>query len=121
MVFTDSPLIRAFLFRPTSTYEQMISLLIAYGLSVTLMPDIQFLRRAIPPKCFKPKLSTSLYHILRDVTLYDDSSFHRSMLRYIPSARDGFPVPFLAWSVYGVVQGLACTSAAMEHSLLNTG
>ena len=69
-------------------------------------PDIQTIRNAIPPHCFRPSTLRSLGYVARDVTMA--TALGWAALAYIPRMEPSVMRP-AAWIVYGYVQGLVCT------------
>ncbi|KAK7439697.1 fatty acid desaturase [Colletotrichum acutatum] len=70
-------------------------------------PDIQDLRKAIPPGCFLPCPQTSLYYIFRDVVA--SAVLACFAFSYIREDQLGPTLYFIAWAVYSFLQGLICT------------
>ncbi|CAJ2507084.1 Uu.00g082700.m01.CDS01 [Anthostomella pinea] len=67
------------------------------------LPDINTLRQAIPPHCFKPSAARSLGYVARDVTMA--AALVYGALTYIPEVSS--PVyRTLLWTAYGFLQGL---------------
>lgn len=69
-------------------------------------PDINTLRNAIPPHCFRPSLWISFAYLARDVLFIAALAY--AALVYIPSI-EGKPLRITAWMAYGFLQGLVCT------------
>ncbi|KAI0095439.1 fatty acid desaturase-domain-containing protein [Hypoxylon sp. NC0597] len=67
------------------------------------LPDINTIRKAIPPHCFKPSTWRSLSYVARDLAMAGALTY--AALTYIPFV----PSPLyrtLLWTVYGFLQGL---------------
>ncbi|KAK5655726.1 hypothetical protein OQA88_5263 [Cercophora sp. LCS_1] len=69
-------------------------------------PDIQTIRDAIPPHCFRPSVIRSMAYLVRDSLMIAGLAW--AALRYIP-AIESTPLRYTAWAAYGYLQGLICT------------
>ncbi|UQC91526.1 fatty acid desaturase [Colletotrichum lupini] len=70
-------------------------------------PEIQDLRKAIPPGCSLPCLQTSLYYISRDIVASVVLVYFA--FNYIREDQLGQTLSFIAWGAYSFLQGLICT------------
>ncbi|KAI1097859.1 fatty acid desaturase-domain-containing protein [Jackrogersella minutella] len=66
-------------------------------------PDINTIRKAIPPHCFKPSAARSLSYVLRDSIMAGALVY--AALTYIPTVSNPIYRTIL-WTVYGFLQGL---------------
>jgi len=73
---------------------------------VKKMVTIDDLKRAIPAYCFKPTYTKSLFFLVRDLLVI--SAFGTVAWSYIPQIQST-PARYVAWIVYGYIQGLAFT------------
>jgi omega-6 fatty acid desaturase (delta-12 desaturase) len=73
---------------------------------VKKMVTIDDLKRAIPAYCFKPTYTKSLFFLVRDLLVI--SAFGTLAWSYIPQIQST-PARYVAWIVYGYMQGLAFT------------
>ncbi|OTB09737.1 hypothetical protein K445DRAFT_362239 [Daldinia sp. EC12] len=69
----------------------------------TAFPDINTIRKAIPPHCFKPSTWRSLSYVLRDLVMAGVLTY--AALTYIPSVSNPAYRASL-WVAYGFLQGL---------------
>ncbi|KAI0836621.1 fatty acid desaturase-domain-containing protein [Hypoxylon sp. FL0890] len=67
------------------------------------LPDINTIRKAIPPHCFKPSTWRSMSYVVRDLAMAGALTY--AALTYIPSVSSPL-YRTLLWSAYGFLQGL---------------
>ncbi|KAI0127647.1 fatty acid desaturase [Xylariales sp. AK1849] len=75
-------------------------------LEVQSFPDVNTIRRAIPPHCFKPSALRSLSYVARDLALAGGLVY--AALTFIPQLSNPF-YRAAAWMCYGFAQGLVGT------------
>ncbi|KAK6078453.1 fatty acid desaturase [Seiridium cupressi] len=69
-------------------------------------PDVNTIRKAIPPHCFQPSAVRSLAYVARDLALAAGLGY--AALTYIPQLPNAY-VRAAAWAAYGFAQGLVGT------------